>query len=89
MSTLCFMLCVFLLRISCFIVSMAEVMLLGVVFYGMLHASYHVYFMSYRVKALTSADSVGMSLQKRSMKADAVHGNLIIASHHVSFTSDR
>ena len=29
--------------------------------------------MSYRVKALTSADIVGMRLQERSMKADANH----------------
>ena len=79
----------FMLRISCSIYSMLEVMLLRVVFYSMLDASYHVSFMPYRVKALTSADSVGMSLQKRSMKADADHGNLILASYHVSFTSYR
>ena len=64
-------------------------MLLRVMFYGMLDASYHVSFMSYRVEALTSADSVGMRLQERSMKADAEHGNLIHVSNHVSFTSYR
>ena len=68
---------------------MLYVMLLRVMFYGMLDAPYPMSFMSYRVKASTSADIVGMRLQERSMKADADQGNLILASYHVSFTSYR
>ena len=62
-------------------------MLLRVMFYGMLDASCHVSIMSYPIKSLTSADSIGMSLQERSMKADVDQGNLILASYHVSLTS--
>ena len=68
---------------------MPHVMLLRVMFYGMHVVSCHVSFMSYHVKALTKADSNGMRLQERSMKADTDHRNLIHASHHVSFTSYR
>ena len=79
--------------VSCFALHasfcMPYVMLLRVMFYGMLDASHPMSSMSYRVKASTSADIVGMRLQERSMKADAEHGNLIHVSNHVSFTSYR
>ena len=79
--------------VSCFVFHasfcMPYVMLLRVMFYGMLDASHPMSFMSYRVKASTSADIVGMRLQERSMKADADHGNLIHVSNHVSFPSYR
>ena len=79
--------------VSCFVIyvsfCMPYVMLLRVMFYGILDASYPTSFMSYRVEASTIAEIVGMRLQERSMKADADHGNLIHVSNHVSFTSYR
>ena len=55
----------FMLRISCSIYSMPEVMLLRVVFYGMHVVSCHVSFMSYRVKALTSAEILECAYRKQ------------------------
>ena len=60
--------------VSCFVCyasfCMPYVMLLRLMFYGMLDASYPMYFMSYRVEASTIADIVEMRFQERSMKAD-------------------